>query len=283
MLALPQGRERWIVVRTAEGEARARATCQRQAERDRASWAKRLWHLGNQAFACEADAHAALTKACQRQPAWLQVQAVVRAMAKYGQRGRPRKNAVPATRIWQIQTSVVLDAEALECNALRQAAFVVGTNVLDAAAWPDEAVIALYREQTVAERGFAFLQDPLFLASTVFVKKPTRIMAIAFVMVLCLLVYKLAEGRVRQRLAATGQTVPDQVRKPTARPTMRWLFQCFEGIELHRAAPYPAPRWHALDRGLATDRSPPFGVAPAGTSLREWLFGLPGQCRVRGR
>src|SRR5215831_14654171 len=63
--------------------------------------------------------------------------------------------------------------------------------------------------------------------------KPERIMAIAFIMVLCLLVYKLAEVRVRQRLAATGQTVPDQVRKPTARPTLRWLFQCFEGIDLH--------------------------------------------------
>jgi hypothetical protein len=23
------------------------------------------------------------------------------------------------------------------------------------------------------------------------------------------------------------------VRKPTARPTLRWLFQCFEGIDLH--------------------------------------------------
>jgi hypothetical protein len=43
----------------------------------------------------------------------------------------------------------------------------------------------------------------------------------------------LAEGRVRQRLAATGQTVPDQVRKLTVRPTMRWLFLCFEGIDLH--------------------------------------------------
>src|SRR5690242_20497792 len=58
-------------------------------------------------------------------------------------------------------------------------------------------------------------------------------MAIAFIMVLCLLVYKLAELRVRQRLEATGQTVPDQVRKPSARPTMRWLFQCFEGLDLH--------------------------------------------------
>ena len=57
-------------------------------------------------------------------------------------------------------------------------------------------------------------------------------MALALIMVLCLLVYKLAEVRVRQQLAATGQTVPDQVHRPTARPTMRWLFQCFEGLDL---------------------------------------------------
>lgn len=94
-------------------------------------------------------------------------------------------------------------------------------------AWPDEAIISLYREQTVAERGFGFLKDPLFLASSVFVKKPQRIMALSFIMTLCLLVYKLAEVRVRQGLAATRQTVPDQIRKPTARPTLRCLFQCF--------------------------------------------------------
>jgi transposase len=55
---------------------------------------------------------------------------------------------------------------------------------------------------------------------------------VAFIMVLCLLVYKLAEVRVRQQLAVTGQTVPDQLRRPTARPTMRWVFHCFEGIDL---------------------------------------------------
>lgn len=51
-------------------------------------------------------------------------------------------------------------------------------------------------------------------------------------MVLCLLVYCLAEHLLRFRLAATEQTVPNQVNKPTKRPTMRWIFQCFEGIDL---------------------------------------------------
>ena len=82
------------------------------------------------------------------------------------------------------------------------------------------------------ERGFRFLKDPLFLASSVFVKKPERIVALGLIMVLCLLVYRLAEHRLRTRLAETEQTVPDQLNRPTARPTMRWIFQCFEGIEL---------------------------------------------------
>jgi transposase len=63
-------------------------------------------------------------------------------------------------------------------------------------------------------------------------KKPERIMALSFIMVLCLLIYRLAETRLRSRLAQTQQSIPDQVHKPTTRPTMRWIFQCFEGIEL---------------------------------------------------
>lgn len=232
LLELPQGPERWIVVRTQEGEDRARATLQRQALRDQEAWEKRLWHLGNQPFACAPDAEAALAKTCQRLPPWFVVAATVVAQEGYTARGRPRKDVAPSSQAWQIQATLTRDPVALEREALRRAAFLVGTNLLDAAAWPDEVVIALYREQSVAERGFAFLKDPLFLASSVFVKRPERIMALAFIMTLCLLVYKLAEVRVRQRLAATGQTVPDQVRKPTARPTLRWLLQCFEGIDL---------------------------------------------------
>jgi len=63
-------------------------------------------------------------------------------------------------------------------------------------------------EQSI-ERGFSFLKDPLFLASSVFVKKPTRIVALSLVMVLGLLVYRLAEHRLREQLAATRPDRPE--------------------------------------------------------------------------
>lgn len=116
----PQGAERWIVVRSKEGEARARATVQRQAARDQATGEKRLWHVGNQPFACEADAAAALAKTCQRRPAWIQVAATVGSRPHYGGRGRPRKDATPAALVWHLQATVTLEAAALEREALRR-------------------------------------------------------------------------------------------------------------------------------------------------------------------
>jgi len=65
-----------------------------------------------------------------------------------------------------------------------------------------------------------------------FPRKPERIMALSLIMVLCLLVYRLAEWRLRQALAHTEQTVPNQLHQPPDHPTMRWMFECFEGIHL---------------------------------------------------
>jgi hypothetical protein len=141
-----------------------------------------------------------------------------------------------------LQVTLTPDPAAREREALRKATFIVATNALDPEQLCDQDLIAAYKAQSAVERGFAFLQDPLFLASSVFVKQPHRIMALAFIMVVCLLVYRLAEVRVRARLAATHETVPDQLRRPTARPTMRWLFQCFEGIDLHHMTLPEGPR-----------------------------------------
>lgn len=52
------------------------------------------------------------------------------------------------------------------------------------------------------------------------------------VMGLCLLVYSLGQRALRQALHSVKQTIHNQVGKPTATPTMRWVFQCFMLIHL---------------------------------------------------
>jgi transposase len=231
-LELGQGAERWCIVRTTAGEEGARATLTRHLQKDEASWTKRLWHLGNRPFACEADARAALAAELKGLPASLRVQADVRLEPRYAQPGRPAKDAVPFGQQYFLTATLTRDLAQFERTVQRAASFIVATNVLDPEQLADEELIAVYKEQHRVERGFAFLTDPLFLASSVFLKNAERIVALGLIMVLCLLVYRLAEHRLRAHLAATGQSIPDQLKKPTTHPTMRWVFQCFEGIEL---------------------------------------------------
>jgi len=229
---LPQGSERWVIVRTAASLKRAQTLLQRQVSRAEASWEQKCWHLGTRRFACEADARAALEQELKGKPTWVEIHSDVVAHPRHAGKGRPRKEASPVTYQWQIVATVTVNQPQVDAEALRKACFIVGTNELESEALSDQELVTTYKDQGGVERGFRFLKDPLFLASSVFVKKPERIIALSLIMVLCLLVYRLAEYRLRTRLAETEQTVPNQVGKPTAHPTMRWVFQCFEGIEL---------------------------------------------------
>ena len=51
-------------------------------------------------------------------------------------------------------------------------------------------------------------------------------------MAVCLLVYTLGERCLRQALQQTGKTVPNQLGKGTQRPTLRWIFQCFQAVHV---------------------------------------------------
>jgi transposase len=77
-----------------------------------------------------------------------------------------------------------------------------------------------------------FLKDPQFLASSLYLKKPERIMALLMVMTVCLLVYAALEYRIRNALKDHGATLPDQKGKRIQNPTARWVFHDFVGIHV---------------------------------------------------
>jgi transposase len=229
---LPQGQERWLVVRSTDGVKRALQTARRQADKQLEAWTKKLWHVSTKPFACQEDAQQAWDQSLKGLPEWLEASSELKSHAVFEGRGRPARGAEPNGRRWSVTPKVILNEEKLLSYAQRKACFIIASNEVDAEQVSHDELISLYLEQGSVERGFRFLKDPLFLASSVFVKKTERLVALSLIMVLALLVYRLAEHRLREQLAATGQTIPNQVNKPTARPTMRWVFQCFEGIEL---------------------------------------------------
>jgi len=214
---LPQGKERWIIVRPHARLLAAKKQMEKKVKKTQEKWEKKLWHLSVRSFSCEKDAEDAWKQAIKGKPSWLVATFTLESEARHAHPGKPKKDATP---------------QKVEAQIKKDACFIIATNILDEQELSHEQVITTYKEQGGVERGFRFLKDPLFFASSVFVKKPERVVALSFIMVLALLVYRLAEHLLRCRLAQTEETVPNQVNKPTNRPTMRWIFQCFEGIDL---------------------------------------------------
>jgi len=95
-----------------------------------------------------------------------------------------------------------------------------------------ETMLNYYKGQQVVESGFRFLKDKSLHASEFFLKKEERIESLAMIMVLCLLIYSYAEWKLRRKLKEGGQSVPNQLKKSTQKPTMSWIFQLFMRVTL---------------------------------------------------
>lgn len=120
----------------------------------------------------------------------------------------------------------------LATNVLRSPEIDTDTPAPDSIALTADDILAEYKAQQGPERGFRFVKDPLFFTSSVFLKSPERIMTLGMIMGVCLLVYNLAQRKLRQALKATNETLPNQLGKLIENPTLRWIFQCFMAIHL---------------------------------------------------
>ncbi|NEP43399.1 MAG: hypothetical protein F6K35_30915 [Okeania sp. SIO2H7] len=72
----------------------------------------------------------------------------------------------------------------------------------------------------------------MFLTDSVFLKSSKRIEALGLIMGLCLLVYTLGQRQLRQTLKPMKTGVKNQLGRLTDRPTLRWIFQCFQSVHV---------------------------------------------------
>jgi len=151
---------------------------------------------------------------------------------KFNGKGRPKKDAKPDYFTYQISGSVSVSIEKKEKLESKKGFFIIATNETDKEKLSAKELFEAYKNQGKVERGFRFLKDPQFMASTLFLKNPKRIEALMMIMTLSLLVYAALEYRTRQLLKENNETFPNQLKKDIQNPTMRWIFFCFKGIDV---------------------------------------------------
>jgi transposase len=221
--------QRWVVVWSKGAFERAGLSLDKKSKKEKVTIDKELKKLSKQGFDNQEEALEAFEK-IEEKWKYHKVESIeYEEIIKYAKPGRPTANSpIDKVEIF-IKVKVTENSAYILEQQRRGACFVLATNVVKNRV-SDEEILINYKKQSGVERGFRFLKDPLFFASSLFVKKPSRIAGLLMVMTLSLMVYNIAERRMRNELNKQEETIPNQIGKPTATPTLRWVFQIFEGI-----------------------------------------------------
>jgi transposase len=224
--------QRWLLIYSVPRQPQAQRTVAKQLRTQSDQEVKAWQKLCGTTFACEADARQALATFVQALQATFLATSTVRVTPRYSKRGRPRQGVPPDQVVYQIDGALASSLAARQARVDQHSCFILATNELDDHQLPPPKLLDAYKGQSQVERGFRFLKDPHFLASSLYLKKPERIMALLMVMTVCLLVYAALEYRIRQVLQAHDATFPNQKGQRVQHPTARWVFHYFVGIHL---------------------------------------------------
>jgi transposase len=220
--------QKWVLFHSKPMQQRMEKTLEKRIAKDTQAANASLKKLKSRRFACEPDARKEAEIWIQNHKNYKFKELKFRTLAKRtnGKKGRPSKNEV-------LDTFCVIDAEIeLEENVVNNereklGRFILASNDLEI---DDETMLQHYKGQQSVERGFRFLKDKRFHIAQVYLKKEERIQSLAMIMVLTLLVYSIAEWLLRKRLMETGLTIPNQLNKPTQKPTLKWVFFLFDSV-----------------------------------------------------
>ena len=220
--------QKWVLYVSQPMQKRKEKTFDKQIEKENKQAERSLAKIKRREVACEADARKEAELWLAEHPFYrfkdLSVKLINRRNGKL--RGRP-KNGEELLEVHLIDAEIEINAEKVADAKSKLGRFILATNDLDL---DPNTILSYYKGQQAVERGFRFLKDKSFRVAEVYLKKEERIEALVMIMVLTLMIYSVAEWMLRKRMRETGETIPNQLKKPTQKPTLKWVVFLFMGV-----------------------------------------------------
>ena len=221
--------QKWLVIKSDQAYKREIITLDKKLKKESLQAVKDFEKLSKQAFGCESDAIKTLEIWKKKHPALNVSNEKITTEVTYAKSGRPKKGE-KGIIVYFISANLSSTLSYREKKQQEKGIFILSSNDCS-----DEldmlSMLQNYKSQQSVERGFRFLKSPDFLTSSLFLKKPERIEALLMVMTSCLMIYAALEHSIRKNLAEKELYFQCMKNKPTQKPTARWVFQCFSGIE----------------------------------------------------
>ena len=221
----------WTIVSSAQAYKREIITFKRKLAKTEIAVNKSLNQLGHHEFGCKQDAIDAVLK-IEKKWKYHKASYDIIEVKKYGCSGRPKPDAIPTKIVYKVNGIALRDDEAIKLSERRKGRFVIASNDLSEEKVLMTDMLKCYKAQSSTESGFAFIKGNNFQVSSIFLKSPSRISALMAIMTLCLMIYSVAQHKLREGLKENVETLPDQKNKETSNPTLSRVFKLFIGIHL---------------------------------------------------
>lgn len=200
---------RLIVVHSSALEKQKEKSLEKKWQKEREALEDKVRELLKRPFACAADAEKAIDlflKEHQKSTYQLNGTVETETVTKHPRLGRPKLDDPVEIEVTYRAHIVVGEAipEIREDMKNRASTFILITNLMDPAVYPDAEVLREYKEQNSVEEQFRFLKSP-FLLGPVFVKKNDRLRALGFIFELALLMAAYLRYRVKKALEKRGK------------------------------------------------------------------------------
>ena len=171
--------QRWIVVYSLAANARAKKSVEKKILTENLNFNKELRAINKQKFVNQED----ITKA---------IDALIKKITLHNVQYSINEQHKDKLTFYTATATITLLENAKLNYIEHNSCYVLGTNA-NVNELTSKDVILRYKDQnkSIENIGFRFLKDPVFFASSLFVKLPERIESLLFIMTLSLLVYSL--------------------------------------------------------------------------------------------
>ena len=171
-------KQRWITVGSKDMEYRSVKTTDRLKTSEKETLSKELSKYSKKRFSCREDAEKGLLSLQKKAKLHsVKIDQIIDHKI-YENKGRPGLDSKFST-VYQVIGALVENQPAIEEREKQGSCYIIGTTV-SKEELSDQQVVEAYKGQNSSvERGFRFLKDPLFFTSSLFIKKPERIMGLS--------------------------------------------------------------------------------------------------------
>lgn len=238
---------RFVVCSSSELDKRKQKTLESNMEKEKSNAVKCIKELKTREFYCEKDAIEEF-KIIEKEMKLNYHELTYRVekhdrKTRRGRVGRPSKyENQKVESIYKLEISIHNDDEKIKKNKEINGMFVLITNNLDEQDMSNFKVLKEYKGQSSVETSFNFLKDPSFM-DELFVKYPERLEALAYLMLIALMIMTLLERTVRENLKGESERIMTAGKVRTYRPTGKALIETLDQIQVIKIFNEQNNRW----------------------------------------